>query len=218
MSKKQSKRPIFGNSIIKNLLMIILTGMLLILLSLLFLHIYTRHGQNVVVPKLSGLQIEEAMTILRTKGLHAEIVDSIYKRDAVPGAILEQTPKPGNRVKGGRSIYITVYSNSPNLIAVPELTDYSERQAIALLNSLGFIQLTIEEVPSRYSGLIMAIEYNGKKLLPEEKIPAGSPLKLIVSSAALTDSLSIEDEYIVAPRQTIGNKTEKEGRFDDTFF
>jgi len=35
-------------------------------------------------------------------------VDSIYQRNAVPGAIIDQTPKAGNKVKQGRSIYITI--------------------------------------------------------------------------------------------------------------
>lgn len=69
MSNKQTKRPIFGNSIIKNLVMIIISGTILVALTLLFLHVYTRHGQNVVVPKLEGLQINEANTILNAKGL-----------------------------------------------------------------------------------------------------------------------------------------------------
>ena len=77
MSKKQAKKPFFGNNILKNLAMIIITGGLLVILTLVFLHLYTRHGQNIVVPKLMGLQINEANTILNAKGLHIEIVDSI---------------------------------------------------------------------------------------------------------------------------------------------
>jgi len=143
--QKQTEKTIFGNHILKNLLIIIACGILLILLALLSLNIYTRHGQNIVVPSLEGLQINEANTILQAKGLHAEIVDSIYQRNAVPGAIIDQTPKAGNKVKQGRSIYITIYSRTPQQVSVPGLVDYSTRQAVALLNSLGFTQLTIEK-------------------------------------------------------------------------
>ncbi len=221
MSNKQTKRPIFGNSIIKNLVMIIISGTILVALTLLFLHVYTRHGQNVVVPKLEGLQINEANTILNAKGLHVEIVDSIYNRDAVPGAILDQTPKANNRVKEGRSIFVTVYSKSPQLIAVPELIDYSTRQAIALLNSMGFDQLSIQEVPSEYSGLVINVEYHGRALAPEEKIPAGSQLTLLVGSSHLADSLGIDNEIIIAPgeiRELNSNQSGENGQFDDSFF
>ena len=95
MSKKMAGKPIFGNNILKNILVMIITGIVLVILALILMHFYTRHGQNVVVPRLEGLQIEEANTILKAKGLHAEIVDSVYNREAVPGAILDQAPKSG---------------------------------------------------------------------------------------------------------------------------
>ena len=128
-NRKQTGKTIFGNKIVKNLLMIMASGLLLILLTLLFLGIYTRHGQNVEVPTLEGLQLNEASTILKAKGLQAEVVDSIYRRDAVPGAILDQTPKAGNKVKEGRSIYLTIYSRTAQQVSVPGLVDYSTRQA-----------------------------------------------------------------------------------------
>ncbi len=221
MNKQQVKKPILGNNIFKNMLLIAIIGIILVLLSLIFLHFYTRHGQNIVVPRLDGLQIEEANIILKAKGLHAEIVDSIYRQDAVPGAILDQTPKADNKVKEGRAIYVTVYSKVPQQIAVPGLEDYSTRQAIALLNSLGFTQLSIEEVPSEYSGLVMSIEFRGRKLLPDEKIPAGSPLKLVVSSSVLADSLAVDDEIIIAPgriKNDNNNQSDDTGHFDDSFF
>ncbi|MBK5194549.1 MAG: PASTA domain-containing protein [Proteiniphilum sp.] len=221
MSKKQTKKFIFGNSILKNLLIIMVSSLLLILLALLFLSIYTRRGHNLVVPPLEGLQVEEANTILNAKGLHAAVVDSIYNRDAVPGAIMDQTPKGGNKVKEGRSIYITIYSKSPQQIAVPGLVDYSTRQATALLNSMGFTQMTIEEVPSEYSGLVMAVKYRGKTLVPEEKIPAGSPLTLVVTSGVLADSLRVDNEYIVPPGQVDNGSNiqpAREGELDNSFF
>lgn len=218
-SKKQTEKTIFGNHILKNLLIIIACGILLILLALLFLNVYTRHRQNVVVPTLEGLQVNEANTILHAKGLHAEIVDSIYRRDAVPGAIIDQTPKAGNKVKEGRSIYITIYSRTPQQVSVPGLVDYSTRQAVALLNSLGFTQLTMEEIPAEYSGLVLAVKYRGKTLAPEEKIPAGSPLTLVVTSGILADSLHVDDEYIVAPGANNGNDpVQQDGAIDDSFF
>lgn len=216
-SKKQTEKTIFGNHILKNLLIIIACGILLILLALLFLNVYTRHRQNVVVPTLEGLQVNEANTILHAKGLHAEIVDSIYRRDAVPGAIIDQTPKAGNKVKEGRSIYITIYSRTPQQVSVPGLVDYSTRQAVALLNSLGFTQLTMEEIPAEYSGLVLAVKYRGKTLAPEEKIPAGSPLTLVVTSGILADSLHVDDEYIVAPNaDQVQDQQDK--AIDDSFF
>ncbi len=217
--KKQTGKTIFGNKILKNLLIIIGCGILLILLALLFLGVYTRHGQNVAVPVLEGLQVNEANTILHAQGLKAEVVDSIYRRDAVPGAILDQTPKAGNKVKEGRSIYITIYSRTPQQVSVPGLVDYSTRQASALLNSLGFTQLSTEEIPAEYAGLVVAVKYRGKTLTPDEKVPAGSPLTLVVTSGVLADSLNVDDEYIVAPgTPDTNNPLPQKGAIDDSFF
>lgn len=217
MAKKITPKNIFGNSILKNLLLIIASGVLLIVFTLLFLNVYTRHGQNVIVPKLEGLQVSEAKKILRSQGLRAEVIDSIYKREGVPGAIIDQSPKPNNKVKEGRAIYVTIYSKNPQQIAVPSLVDYSERQAVALLNSMGFNQLSIEQIPSEYAGLVMAVQYRGKTLTAEEKIPAGSPLKLVVGSGIIDDSLRTDREYVVAPAQQTAPDSNDTG-IDDTFF
>lgn len=217
MNKRQGKKPKFINSIVKNLLLIIVCGALLLGLALVLLNVYTRHGQNVVVPELVNLQIGEASTILKAKGLHAEVIDSIYHREAIPGAIIEQTPNAGNKVKEGRAIYLTIYAKNPRMVTIPELTDFSTRQATALLNSLGFEQISIMEVPAEYSGLVVAVEYRGRKLIPDEKIPAGSPLTLVVTNGNLADSLQIDNQYIIPPGENVP-QPEVENSIDDSFF
>lgn len=201
----------------KNLLMIILTAIVLLVLTLLFLNVYTRHDQNVKVPILAGLQVEEANAILRSKGLHIEIIDSVYQKDAVPGAIIEQVPEANSNVKKGRAIYVSIDAKSPAEVSLPELVDYSLRQAQALLVSMGFTQLAIEEVPSEYAGLVMGVEYRGRRLGPNEKIPVGAPLKLIVGNGQPTDSVGIDDENSLSADSVFGRDldgTERESRAD----
>lgn len=199
MSTKPTSKKFPGNNILLNVVAIGVVAILLFVLTLLFLNVYTRHGQNVVVPQLQGFQEEEAEAILKSKGLDIQVVDSIYKKDAVPGSIIDQTPKPNNKVKEGRDIYVTIYARNPQQVSVPGLVDFSARQAIALLNSIGFTQIAIEEVPAQYSGLVISVEYRGKKLTSDEQIPAGSPLKLVVGSRMAEDSLGTEREYVVSP-------------------
>lgn len=163
MSTKPTTKNFLRNNILLNIVAIGVVAILLLIFTLLFLNVYTRHGQNVEVPQLQGLQEEEAAAILKSKGLDIQVVDSIFKKDAVPGSIIDQSPKPHNKVKEGRDIYVTIYSRNPQQISVPGLVDFSTRQAIALLNSIGFTQIAIEEVPAQYSGLVMSVEYRGKK-------------------------------------------------------
>ena len=220
MGKSEVFKKFPGNSIFLNIIAIGIAGVLLLVLTLLFLNIYTRHGQNIIVPDLNGLQANEAEAILKSKGLTVQIVDSIYKPDAIPGSVIEQTPKPGNKVKEGRNIYLTIYSFNPQQISVPELVDFSTRQALSLLNSIGFNDIDILEVPAEYHGLVLSVEYKGRKLLADEQIPAGSPLKLIVGSGILPDSLDINDEYILSPdgSPVKSGSEEKKSDMDDSFF
>ncbi|MBZ4675293.1 MAG: hypothetical protein JG772_983 [Dysgonamonadaceae bacterium] len=229
MNIKSPLNKMLGDSIWKNFLAIIVVALVLLILLLFYLRVYTRHNQNIYVPKLEGLQIEEASSILKSKGLNIEITDSIFRKDAVPGAIIEQTPKPNSRVKTGRNIYVSIYSKNPQQISIPELADYSLRQAEALLSSMGFDQLSIEKVPSQYDGLVIAVEYKGRTLQANEKIPAGAPLTLVVGTTQLSDSLNIDNEYIISPHDSVdsGNHTQSPNRvlkennstkIDDSFF
>ncbi|NLC50104.1 MAG: PASTA domain-containing protein [Bacteroidales bacterium] len=223
--KARMKNPL-GNSITKNVLLMIAAGIVFLLAILVLLHIYTRQNKSVDVPHLKGLQLKEATVLLKSKGLKFVVVDSLYERDAIPGAIIEQVPVAESRTKSGREVFLTIYAVNPPQLAVPGLVDYSYRQAEALLISMGFEQLTIQEVPSEYKGLVKAIEYRGRKLQPEEKIPAGSPLTMIVGSGLQPDSLDIERDYIVSPSevniQESGQKSvpskQKSPIVDESFF
>ena len=200
-AKKTQPKNLFGNSIIKTIVLIIVTGIVLLIVTLLSLNIYTRHNQAVDVPQVKGLQLKEAKVLLKSQGLKFVVVDSLYDKNSIPGAIIEQVPSANSRTKSGREIFLTIYAVKPPELAVPSLVDYSHRQAEALLISMGFEQLTIVEVPSEYKGLVKAIEYRGRTLKPEELIPAGSPLTLIVGSGIQIDSLNIDREYRVSPNQ-----------------
>ena len=222
MAKKKTKRLFSLNSILGNLIAIGITAVVLVVITLFALNIYTRHGENIVVPDLSGLQADEAEAILESKKLQMVVIDSIYKLDAVPGGIIEQAPKAGNNVKTGRHIYITIYAYSPQKISIPGLTDYSARQAISLLQSIGFNDIEIVEVPHEYSGIVLSVEYKGRPLLADEQIPAGSRLKLNVGVTQDPDDFDddFNEDYIHYPdRVNQSDASESEtGSIDEGFF
>lgn len=224
MNKKaKTKRPI-SDSILLNIIAIGVVGLLLVILALLFLNIYTRHGENIVVPELKGLQADEAQIMLKSKGLNVEIVDSIFKSDAVPGSIIDQTPKPSNKVKKGRNIYITIHSYNPQQISIPDLVDYSSRQALSLLNSIGFSDVIIEEIPAEYSGLVISVKYRGRTLVADESVPLGHTLTLVVGKTIDQDSLSTDQDYIIPNRELRSgsvdndNMSSTNNNMDDSFF
>ena len=184
MAKKKSKDNISIKKILIHLAVMAITAVLLVFLTMAYLNIYTRHGQSVDVPHIEGLQLGEANTILRAKGLKMHVLDSVYVRNAVPGAIMDQKPRPNNNVKIGRTIYVTVFASNPRQVAIPNVINVSSRQVLATLSSMGFNQITIREVPSVHAGEVLGVEYRGRALEVGETVPYGSPLRLIVGAGA----------------------------------
>lgn len=175
-----SFKKIIGNIYIKNLLLMIVVILVIVFGALFWLDGYTRHNQTVTVPALKGLQVEEAGAILRAANLNYEVVDSIYEKRGIPGSVLEQIPVDSSSVKEGRTVYLIVQAKAEQLVAVPDLIDYSQRQAEALLNSLGFTNIKVEEVSSDYKGLVISVEYRGLSLIGGQKIPKGAVLLMKV--------------------------------------
>ena len=72
----------------KNLLIAIVSIAVFLLIIFFSLRFYTRHGEGTPVPKLKGLEVEEAVEILESQGLRYQ-VDSVYQVDKKPGLVIE---------------------------------------------------------------------------------------------------------------------------------
>jgi beta-lactam-binding protein with PASTA domain len=156
----------------------------LLLLTLWGLSLYTRHGHSVDVPDLKGLQVEEAAAILGSVGLGYEVIDSLYEKKGVPGAVLDQVQKPNSKVKSGRVVYLVIQAKSKEMVAMPDVEDNSYRQAESLLASLGFKNIKKETVPSQYRDLVFSVTYKGKVVKPGEKVPLDAVLTLKVGAGS----------------------------------
>jgi len=190
---KFNLKKVLTNIYVRNILLMVIVAVILVLAALFWLNIYTRHNQSITVPSLKGLQVDEVEAIVKAASLNYEVVDSIYEKISVPGSVIEQIPRENSKVKEGRTIYLIVQAKAEPLVAIPELTDISQRQAETLLNALGFTNIQIEEVASEYRGLVVSVEYKGVPLTVGQKIPKGSPLRMKVGDGGdYTDSLSEE--------------------------
>ncbi len=177
---------------------------------MLFLSSFTDHGESEIVPDIKGLKVEEGIPLLNNKGLRYEIVDSVYQEDALPGVILGQLPKPASRVKRNRIIFLTVNATSPLKLAIPDVRDMSQRQAIAILKGSGFKIGTIRFVPSEFSNLVVDITFAERNLLPGQKLPIGSVIDMVVGQGFSNEkvetpdftSLSLEDATNRAHEET----------------
>ncbi len=182
MKKENIIFRLLKNIYVKNVLMMIGAFVGLVIIVLFLLNFYTKHNESITVPTVKGLQVQDAAEILESSDLRYEISDSIFQAEGAPGSIIEQIPKEQSKVKKGRTVFLVIKAKGVQLVSVPELKDYSRRQAEAQLASLGFNKVTIQEVPAAYKGLVISISYRGKQLTPNQKIPKGSPLVMTVGA------------------------------------
>lgn len=160
---------------------VVLAGILLIC-TLKWLEIYTRHNEAVVVPDVKGLSLDKAAGFFKSSGLRYSVMDSVFSKETAPGAIVEITPAAGSKVKEGRIISVTVNAVTAQTGVIPEVTDLSLRQAYALLRARGFENVETKYVDGEYKDLAIGVELNGRTLNKEERIPLNSSLILVVSS------------------------------------
>ena len=165
-----------------------------------WLDIYTLHGESIIVPNVNGLPLKQAEVEFKKKELKFVVVDSNYVKGMIAGAILDQKPIGGAKVKKGRTVYLTINTDEVPKVAIPDIIDNSSyRQAEARLRALGF-KLTEPEYIEGEKDWIYGIKYNGKELTSGEKIPREAVLTLCVGDDELkgdsiqTDSLRIDAE------------------------
>jgi beta-lactam-binding protein with PASTA domain len=146
----------------------------------LWLNNYTKHGENISVPDLKGMNVNQADSIVTSLRLHATVVDSVYIPESQAGAIVEQDPLPKANVKENREIYLTVNSGIPQKVQMPNLIDVSLRQAEAILQTYG---LKTGEISYRHDLAMNAVleqRFSGREIKPGTLISRGSPINLVL--------------------------------------
>jgi len=132
----------------KNLIAVAVVVVLLCLGAKFGLDIYTHHGEAIAIPDLKHTQLADAKHILSNLGLEVQVVDTGYKKTLPPDCILEQSPAPGERVKSGHIIYVTINSPHSPTITLPDIIDNcSLREAMAKLTAMGFKLGTPQYIP-----------------------------------------------------------------------
>lgn len=184
--KKKSKNlveKVRANILLKNLIMAISLGIILIFLVNLSLNLYTRHGQKFYVPNFIGTTVPEAAKSAKGEGkLQLEVIDSLYMPKQKPGIILDQSPKPGMGVKSGRRVFITVNAFRPRMEVVPYVTGYSVRQAKNLLENKGFEIERLVYKSDIATNNVLDQQFNDRSIDRDEELMAelGSGITLVV--------------------------------------
>lgn len=163
------------------------------------LDIYTRHGEAVVVPNVKGMRVTEAAKLLQNQGLGCIVADSTYVKDLPAGCILDYNPSLGQKVKEGRTIYLTINTLNVPLQLVPDVADNSSvRQAQARILASGFKLNEIQHIPGE-KDWVYGVKFQERLLTVGDKVPVGASLTLVVGNGRsapliIEDSLKIETE------------------------
>jgi eukaryotic-like serine/threonine-protein kinase len=167
-------------------------GIVIVLLSTIYLGLgnYTNHGESVTVPSFKGLHPSELNGFVHDKGLRFRIVDSIYN-PRLPKGVIDQDPRPGSKVKEGRTIYLTINSTQPPQIRMPNLIDVSDRQAEAMLQTFELKLGQKIYKPDLAKNAVLDQLVDGKSVKPGELVKKGAVVDLVLGDGLGNTKVSV---------------------------
>lgn len=178
---------------LKNLLYAIGISLVIIIIALIWLRIYTHHGQALTVPDLTGLSQEEALVIIQPKKLRLTVTDSVFYKEFPRGTIVKQNPEAGSRVKEYRTIYITLNAMNPERVPMPTVTGVSLRQARAILETYRLTLGKISYRPDIAINNVLQQMYEGNVIEPGQMINTGSQIDLILGRGLSDETTLVPD-------------------------
>ncbi len=159
---------------------------------------YTRHGESLELPDFEGMTEERAREVADSIGVRLEIIDSIYVMEG-RGLIDHQIPKPGSHVKSGRRVMIVMRAKEVRQVIMPELKDYSTRQALAELESRGLqVGKLIYDTSTPTTNNVLKQLYKGKVIKEKVSLDAESAIDLVIG-------LNPDENYTMIPN-VVGKK------------
>ena len=166
-------------------------------IALLFLDVFTSHGQQVQVPDVRNLPLEKAIEILEDAGLRWDISDSTtFYENYKPGTVIDQDPKAKSYIKKIRIIYLNVNAMHAPIIPLPKLVDLPGRQGVAMLKAMGFKHVALDSVPSEMDGLILQVTVDGHNVAPGKPVSVNSQIKIMVGDGSIVD---LNPEQVLDP-------------------
>ena len=163
-----------------------------VLIAFYSLGYYTRHGSGIPVPKITGINIDRALSTLKEQGFGVSI-DSVYVLDQAPGTVIEQDPDAGTNVKEGRVIYLKIVKNQAPNVALPDILDAPYISAEATLSNYG-IKIGDTTYKSDIArDHVLEIKFAGQPIQPGTKIPKGSKVDLVLGDGSGASEVEIPD-------------------------
>ena len=157
----------------------IIIGLMLLLLQ--YIKFSTNHGEEITVPSVAKLTVEQAEEKLDAADLEYVLLDTTdYNSDYPKFSVVKQDPLAGAKVKSGRKIYIKINSSGFTAVRIPNLIEQTLRQAEPSLKSIGLEVGEISYKPYIGKDMVLKMSQNGKELKPGDKVLKSSKIDLVV--------------------------------------
>ena len=166
--------------ILKHLVAAMVVVIALVVGAIIFLNIVTKHGQELVVPDLSNLTIEQADSVASAHEMVIDVKDSVFVKRMKRGAVYRQNPAPGSKVKSGRRISLTINAKNAKQITMPNLVGLSMRQAKAELLSRGLLLGKLIYVQDLATNNVLKQIHENSEIKPGVMIDSESVIDLVV--------------------------------------
>ena len=150
--------------------------------TLLWLDSYTNHGEEIEVPDICRMHLEDAKAELNTQGFTLEIQRYEYSEGAIEDEVLEQSPVAGSMVKEGRKILVVLNTTQKPKVSVPGVIDNcSMREAEARILAAGFNIVRVDTIRGE-KDWVYKLRHEGRDLTNGEPIPMGSDVVIVIGN------------------------------------
>lgn len=178
---------------LRHLALAVVIGVILLLVTLLWLRIYTHHGQAITVPDMSGLTESEVEDVIRSRNLRYQVIDSVFSSEMPRGTVIKHNPEPGSMVKKNRRIFLTMNAVNPEMVTMPRLVGLSIRQARLALENAGLQLGEIEYRPDYAINNVLQQKYRDSVILEGTEIGKGSVIDLVLGMGLSDETTRVPD-------------------------
>jgi len=168
-------------------------ALVLLLSILLWLRIYTHHGQAIMVPDLGGLTVDEVSDVTSSRNLRYEIVDSVFSSEMPRGTVIKQNPKASSKVKKDRKIFLTMNAVNPEMVSMPRLVGLSIRQARLALQNAGLILGDIKYRPDYAINNVLQQMHADSVINEGTEIRKGEVIDLVLGMGLSNETTRVPD-------------------------
>jgi len=160
----------------------------------------TNHGQEITVPNLSKMSVEQAEEKLDNVDLDYVLLDTVdFDADYPKFSVVKQDPLAGAKVKEDRKIYLKINSSGYTSVRVPNLIEQTLRQAKPTLNAIGLELGKITYKPYLGKDMVLEMKQNGKQLKPGDKVLKASTIDLVLGDG----KVGFDEESDTSPIDTL---------------